>query len=179
MFLFVKKNILHFVMFVLLLGVFLYAYKCSSEKTGYVNIYKVFSDFTYKKELHKEYSEVVKLRNLHTDSLKIQLQRLYDLVQTEKNEKLRGALILKLNTDEAYYQSKAKELEEMNKELMSEYDGRIYVQLNQYVKDFGDEQGYDFILGSDGNGNIMYSKPDKDLTEEVLAYINKRYQGEK
>jgi outer membrane protein len=45
------------------------------------------------------------------------------------------------------------------------------------MQDYGKKHGYDFIYGAQGSGNLMYANGQKNITDEVLKYINERYQG--
>lgn len=51
----------------------------------------------------------------------------------------------------------------------------ILAEINAYIKQYGKEKGYDFILGATDNGNIVYAAEGKDITDEVLAGLNKQY----
>jgi outer membrane protein len=53
------------------------------------------------------------------------------------------------------------------------FDKIIWEKINQKVNDYGKEQGYDYIFGAKGDGSIMYASDKKDITKEVIAYINK------
>jgi outer membrane protein len=54
---------------------------------------------------------------------------------------------------------------------------QIWNQLNSYVQEYGQEHGYDYILGATGDGGIMYASEAKNLNEEVISYINDKYNG--
>jgi hypothetical protein len=45
----------------------------------------------------------------------------------------------------------------------------ILAEINTYIKQYGKEKGYDFILGATDNGNIVYAAEGKDITDDVLA----------
>jgi len=51
----------------------------------------------------------------------------------------------------------------------------IYDEVNQFIKDYGEEQGYSFVLGNLGNGNIMYASGASDITLEVIDGLNVAY----
>jgi outer membrane protein len=51
----------------------------------------------------------------------------------------------------------------------------ILTEINAYIKQYGKEKGYDFILGATENGNIVYAAEGKDITEDVLIGLNKQY----
>jgi len=61
--------------------------------------------------------------------------------------------------------------------LSAQYDKEILAQLNQYVRDFGAKNNYEYIFGNDGNGSLMYAQESNDLTRQVTEYINQKYAG--
>jgi outer membrane protein len=61
--------------------------------------------------------------------------------------------------------------------IKNEYQEQIWKQLNQYIREYGEQNGYSFIHGAMGNGNLMYAAESKDLTKDILAFCNKRYAG--
>jgi outer membrane protein len=72
-----------------------------------------------------------------------------------------------------------KELLVMRDKLTDEYQQKsatfervIWEKINQKVNEYGKEQGYDYIFGAKGDGSIMYASDHKDITKEIIAYIN-------
>ena len=51
----------------------------------------------------------------------------------------------------------------------------IVDKVKDYVADYGEENGYTYIFGSNESANIMYAKDGKDLTQEILDNLNKTY----
>jgi len=49
--------------------------------------------------------------------------------------------------------------------------------LNQYIKEYGESKQYKVVLGTQGNGNVMYAQKGIDITAEVLIYSNEKYEG--
>ncbi len=45
-------------------------------------------------------------------------------------------------------------------------------QVKAFVKDYGKENGYTFILGANEAGSVMYGADDKDITEDVIKALN-------
>ncbi|OGX87430.1 hypothetical protein BEN47_10910 [Hymenobacter lapidarius] len=54
----------------------------------------------------------------------------------------------------------------------------ILAEINLYIKQYGKNKGYDFILGATENGNIVYAAEGKDITEDVLNGLNNKYDQE-
>ena len=75
------------------------------------------------------------------------------------------------------YFSKKKNFTEDNQRVEKEYEEQILKQLNQFIYDYGKENGIDFIYGASGNGNLMYASDKYDITETIIKYVNQRYSG--
>ncbi len=54
----------------------------------------------------------------------------------------------------------------------------VLEQVNTYLKQYGEEHGYDMIFGTMDEGTIVYGIPPLDVTNEVLTGLNKYYLGE-
>lgn len=50
-------------------------------------------------------------------------------------------------------------------------------QVNSFVEKYGKEKGYDIILGTTLSGSMLYGENTMDITDEVLAELNKNYQN--
>jgi outer membrane protein len=55
----------------------------------------------------------------------------------------------------------------------------VFSEVNEYVSAYGKLHGYNFILGANGSGNILYAKKSLNLTEEIVDALNKEYKGKK
>ncbi len=83
--------------------------------------------------------------------------------------------ILSRKEDELYAYKEALEKKALEEEAT--LSSGIINQINSFIQEYGRENGYDFILGSTDNGNILFAKKGDDLTDEVIEYINQRYRG--
>ena len=54
-------------------------------------------------------------------------------------------------------------------------DQELLKKVNHYLKEYGKSKQYDFILGANESGSIVYATPAKDLTNDVLAGLNQQY----
>jgi outer membrane protein len=92
----------------------------------------------------------------------------------------------KMNTDEYYrqydnmkqaYFTKEKQYADDNAAQAQQYTDEVWKQLNQYIKEFGIENGYDYIIGANGEGSLMYAKEQHDISKELTLYVNEKYAG--
>lgn len=146
-------------------------------KTGYINTTRVFSEFQMTRELEKELENTEKKRKESLDSLRVQLSVLYRDIQNtkEKNQEKIGTF----KTLQQQFYLKEKQFEKDNEDLSAQYNTQIWTQLNQYIKEFGDQNSYTYIYGANGEGNLMYAKDKEDITEDVIRFIQKKYKGVK
>lgn len=145
------------------------------KQTGYVDLKQVFDEFAYTKELKKDLLKVQDARQKLVDSMEFELKLLSKETEAAKNAEAKRKFDVKLENLLKF----RKQAEEDNMALTDQLDGKILTQMNQYVKDYGKEKGYDIIIGSQGDGTVMHASEDLNITKEVIAYINHKYKGEK
>ncbi len=149
----------------------------TKPKVGYVDLGKLYSSFTMKKEYETKLQQVQSIRQAQLDSLKLDLNVLAKNLQSLAVENRKG-----LEEQFAYkrqqYTLQSQAVEEENARLTQTYDDEIWKQLNQYIKDFGKNGKYKFIFGAEGSGSLMYADETDNVTEEISAYVNAKYKGQ-
>lgn len=156
------------------IGLFIF-YKYPKEKTAYVDINKIFSEFILKKELEVQLIKVKESRKMIIDSLEFGLKLLSKQIQSENQVNKDRVALFEVKREE--YIQKKEQFEEDTDAVAKQYDKQIISQMNQYVKDYGNKNGFTYIFGADGSGFLMFSAEQKNITEEVKKYINDRYKG--
>lgn len=171
------KNSLPWIILSLLLGTGLIFQMVSTKKglkTAYVTNAKLYSEFQLAKDLTAKMQQVQLVRQSIMDSLGMRLRILESKVATQKatDEEIK-------NFDELRneYTLKQQQFGEDNNILAQQYQEQISNQLNQYLKDFTEEQGYDYVFGATGDGSLMGAKDSYNVTDLVLNYANSRYKG--
>lgn len=147
----------------------------NQPKVAYVHIQEVYNDFEYKKELEGKFDAMSNARTRVLDSLEIQLNALGANIQNSEVNKEQNIQTYQYLA--AQYQSKQKNFTEDNQVTSEKYTEQIWTQLNKYVKEFGEKNGYDLIYGANGSGSIMHGNEAYNLTSSVKAFVNERYQG--
>jgi outer membrane protein len=151
-----------------------YLFLRPTNNIAFVDLATVYDSYPLKKELEAKLTNVQQARKNILDSLKIELNALSLAVKSEKDYEAIRKFQIKKNE----YSLKQQTFEEDNLATTESYSSQIWKQINQYVKDYGKASGYTFILGTDGSGTVMYAEETKDVTTDVSAYINKRFNGE-
>ncbi len=143
--------------------------KFSHEKREivYIDNIRLFNGFNMTKDLNKINGDKIKKQKKKLDSLYIIYDIFRDNDQTDKLEALGTQL---RNEDQV--------LNAMNKRFSNEISQTVWNRLNTYVDEYSTANDYKIVLGTQGNGNVMYAQKEKDITDEVLNYSNSRYEGE-
>lgn len=145
-------------------------------KLGFIYIDKAYDEFKGKKEIEREFKSIENRQNSILDSVKFQITDLEGKLKVATSpDKQRIQQLLDLNY--ANHDRLVKGFSDYNSKESQKQMQSLLKQINQYVKDYGDEKGYDFIYGANGSGSLMYAGDKDDITKEVTKYINVRYEG--
>jgi outer membrane protein len=161
----------------LVLGVVFYIGSIISKtRTAFVNTEMVYNNFDLKKKLELQLKTTETSRQAILDSLRFQLEFLS--VEVQKPEKKSdSALVHRFNALRDYYFQQQQAFTEANQNQATQYTDQIWTQLNQYIKEFGDEHDYEYIFGANGDGALMYADDAVNITDDVNQYVNNKYQG--
>ena len=122
----------------------------------YLENAKLFDNFKGKKELETKLLNIKSKNKSYLDSIRA-------LVNNEETE--------------LYYRQQLLVKEEQEEQLTIQYNTQIWNQLNSYIKEYGNANNYDFIYGVVGNGSMMYAREGLDITDDIIEYVNKTYEG--
>lgn len=145
-----------------------------STKVAYIELIKVFNGFDMTQQYKKKLEAVMMNRKMIMDSMALGLKA---RSRSFGNTKPGIADLQDFEYEKELYAEKLRQFEEDNQALSQQYDIEINKQLNQYVKEYGQKNGFRYIYGAQGSGVLMYAREEDNVTEEVLRYINERYKG--
>lgn len=146
------------------------------EKVGYIDLGILFDNFLMKKEMEAKLENTQHQKELLLDSMEIQLNILSKRAQANSSDK---DLVKTFELQKQEYLMKKQSFEKEGQYSTQQFNNQIWKQINQYIKDFGEEYHYTFIYGAEGSGAVMYGSVDKNITDNVKEYVNKKYKGVK
>lgn len=155
-------------------GIIIYM-ESTRVKTYYIDLNKVYSEFTLKKDLEKRLEAMVSVTNEQLDSLEMNGRYINNSLQTSPSDQDK---IREYNSVVERYATKSEEFDQQKKQVAAQYDDQIWSQLNEYIREYGKEHNCDFIIAGNGDGSIMYSTGSKDITDKMIVYVNGKYQGQ-
>ncbi len=138
----------------------------SESNIVYVDNVTLFNGFNMSKDLGKINNEKITKQKKKLDSL----YTIYSIFKEQKNTEKATALENQLRSED-------QELRKINEYFSNEMSQQVWNRLNQYIKEYGEANQYKIILGTQGNGNIMFAQDGVDITTTVLEYANTKYEG--
>ena len=148
------------------IGLFLLllASACTSDcRLAYVNSNKLMQGYHGATAQHDVFQAKAKEWQQRVDSLSTELQALSTApadTRTGKEQQL-------LRYRDAVQQQAQQENQRVTQAVLDE--------INTYIKQYGKEKGYAFILGATETGNIVYAAEGTDISDDVLKGLNAQY----
>lgn len=135
-----------------------------SGKIGFMENARVFEGFEMKKDYDKRIEEDMSNEVKVLDSIEVKLDQMVATGDSMKVFQLRKQYYL----IEQRYRQKFDE-------NSTRYTQEVNDRLNDYIKKYSEENGYDFVFGSNGQGNVMYAKEQCNISDDLIKYINSEY----
>lgn len=154
---------------------------CNEQKTAYVDTTKLIQEYKEMKDVESDFTAKSDLVRKELDSAAKEFQ-----LEVQEYQKSMNSM------SQSQRQAKEQELMQKNQMLQQQQQLRggklreesdaaidsIVTKVKDFVKGYGEENGYTYIFGSNESANIMYAKDGLDITEEVLEDLNKGYVKE-
>jgi outer membrane protein len=133
-----------------------------------VDVFTLVNEFAMKKELEQEETKKFQGLNAQVDSLNALIERCKKEQNVSKLQQLSKPFYeLQYIAKQSYDES----AEKINRQVWS--------RLNPLIDDFGKQKDYQVIIGGNGMGSVLYSSEQKNITKELINYVNKRYNDGK
>lgn len=144
-----------------------------TPKIGYVRTKVLIQNYKGMKDAQQVLDKKKELwqQNLDTLALKHD-QRVMALGNKKPNQTESEVLNKSLEQYNQYMERVNKLSQDEEVKLMSGVINQITSQINEYAKD----NNYDYIFGTTDQGNLLYGNNKKDITEDLLKYLNSIYE---
>jgi outer membrane protein len=145
------------------------------KKVAYIDTGKLYESYKLTKEYNSKLESVFNSRKSILDSLYKKIEQRTEEIKAMKQRKVED--ISSLAKLEQEYDYKRAEFEKENQTVSIDYTGKVWNQINKYMTEYGQENGYELVLGANGQGNIMFGDKKLDITESLIKYLNSKYDG--
>lgn len=159
------------------IGVFNIFWTRNSGTTAYIQTQQVYDNFDLKKKKESQLKVTEQIRQGLLDSMKLQLDMMYSHMQ--QKDEMGDTLLTNAfaNLRDTYFK-RQEEFKQANEALAQQYTNEIWTQLNQYLRDYGNAKGYQYIFGANGDGALLFADDAVNITDDVKGYVNDRYKGQ-
>ncbi|MEE1675646.1 OmpH family outer membrane protein [Agarivorans aestuarii] len=145
----------------------------ADTKIAVINIAEVFQQLPQRDTLQKTLKDEFEVRVQEVRGLEAEMQRLYD--KREKDGELLGQqevtkITRQLETMQAEYKLKRKNLEEDQRRRGAEEQQKLMVKVQDAVVEVSKAQGYDLVLPLDATA---YASDSLDITKQVVQQVSK------
>ncbi|MCC6370245.1 MAG: OmpH family outer membrane protein [Bacteroidia bacterium] len=144
------------------------------EQTLFVDTGRIFEEFKMTKELNADFEKEFKARKNELDSLYRKITILNSNQSSTKPNVTEMTMIKGLQQEYLYKQDI---FERGSQEEKAKMEGKIWNQINTYINEYGESEKLNLILGANGTGNIMYGNKAQDITNKIIEYVNRKYNG--
>ncbi len=163
-----NKNVLllylNLIGLLLIVSFLIYSTFQTSEKIVYVDNVKLFDGFYMTKEMKRIGEKEFNSKKSIVDTLYAKLQSA--LISEAQKKQLMPQFV----------QSK-QALEQFNQGFATIEVPKIWSRINGYASEFAKQNNYKLIIGSDNKQTILFADEKIEVTQNLLTYINKKYEG--
>ena len=133
--------------------------RSNQKKIVYADAIRLFNDYKFKIDMEKMGQVTLSRLQQELDSVGV----IYKSNRSDPNaQQLVATAEGKLT--EAYAA--------INKEI----NEKAWMKLNPLINKYGKEKGIDMLIGANGMGTVLYASESKDITEDLIKYVNEIYE---
>jgi outer membrane protein len=158
------------------------AVACQQQKIGYVDNITLMDKYDEKIAIEEKYKSQSEAFGRKRDSISQEFQKQAQEFQQQsqgmsqqKAQEQYGSLQQRGQMIGQQLQQEEQQLQQQGQTEMDSLIKKVKAQIKKY----GEDNGYDFILGGGEGGSVLYGKEAKDVTDEIVEILNKNYEGEK
>ncbi len=135
------------------------------KKIAMVDAVKLFNAYKMKADLEHDAKGVLNLISGKVDSLEKEIK----LVELSKDEGKKKELMQYYG----FYRSKYEDEYKKSNQIINE---EVWKRLNPLLDEYGKQHKYNLIMGANGMGSILYNDSFYDITQEIINYVNNKYE---
>ena len=148
---------------------------CNEDKTAYVDTTVLIKEYSEMKEVEADFTERSERIKRELDSVAQGFQREVQAYQenmatmsTAERQEKEQELMQKQQRLQQQQQIRSGQLRQESDVVVDSIINRV----KEFVKVYGEENGYKYIFGSNESANILYAEEGLDITQEILAELN-------
>lgn len=161
---------------VLVLGLLMFS--CQQQKLGYVDNVKLMDGYQKKLDVEAVYKlradVFAKKRDSISQAFQIEAQELQTRSESMPEQKAQEEFGLLQQRGQMAGQQLQQEEQQMQRMGQLKMDS-VVREVRKTIKDYGQANGYTFILTGGEGGSVLYGEDTKDITGDILKLLNGNY----
>ena len=148
-------------------------------KTAYVDTNKLLEEYTEAKDIDAKYKNRAEEMGRELEAEAARFKK--DAEAFEQKARALGEIWaqqnsgpLKQRQQQLQYAQQAM-LQQLQQESGVEMD-TLVTSVKKFIKDYGKENGYDYIYGTGEAVSILYAQDKYDITDELIKKLNEKYK---
>lgn len=148
---------------------------CNQDKTAYVDTTRLIQEYSEMKEVEADFTQRSEMLKKELDSVAkgfqqevMEYQETRATMSQAERQATEQELMQKQQMLQQQQQMRSGQLRQESDDVIDS----LITDVKDFVKVYGEENGYKYIFGSNESANIMYAEEGLDITEEVLKELN-------
>ena len=151
---------------------------CQQQKIGFVDNSVLINEYKERKDVEANLNTKIEAFKSRTDSLRSAFE--LEIKEAElKARKMSQSAIQKLSQElqqkEQLLSQRVQFEQQQIAQESQKLNDSIINRVKAFVQDYGKSNNYNFILGSNEAGSVLYGEDASDLTQEILKALNENY----
>lgn len=151
---------------------------CQQDNVAFIDNTKLVNEYQGKKDMEAALKVKVDAFNKKRDSISQAFQIEYREAEAKSKNMSQKAAQELAQTLNQKSQFLGQQLQLEEQQLQSESQTKtdtLIKEIKAFIKDYGKQNQYTYILGANEAGSVLYGDEAKDITEDVLKALNDDY----
>ena len=162
----IRSVIISFLVSMVIGGLVYYLINNDKKKIVVVDAVKLFNGYSMKKELEKESAVKLEFIGKRVDSISNQIKLMKNSTDNQQKE-----------TMQRIFQIENMRLEKVYAETNKAINEQVWKRLNPLMKEYGEKNHLKLMIGANGMGTVLYNEEGIDLTDDMIRFVNKKYES--
>lgn len=148
---------------------------CEQDKTAYVDTTRLIQEYSEMQEVEADFTQRSENLRRELDSAAQGFQQEVTVFQEEmgnmtdaQRQEVQNELMQKQQMLQQQQQMRSGALRQESDQVVDS----IIERVRGFVRNYGEENDYKYIFGSNESANILYAEEGLDITDEVLEELN-------
>jgi len=154
---------------------------CQQQKIGFVDNSVLINEYQERKDVEASLNTKIEAFKTRTDSLRSAFEleiKEAELKASTMSQSAIQTLSQELQQKEQVLSQRVQFEQQQIAQESQTLNDSIINRVKAFVQDYGKSNNYNFILGSNEAGSVLYGEEASDLTQEILKALNENYSLE-